>query len=295
MSSEFRPPPPTPMTARSLPSVVCVTAQPPLTSPIDVLRGDAHAREEHLVEVGDAGDLAQRPHVDAGRLHVDDEVRDAAVLRLLGIGARDQDPPVGVLRVRVPHLLPVDDPLVAVAHRTRAERGEVGAGTGLAEQLAPQLVAAQHRVEVALLLLGRAVHHERGRDHADPDGEHAGLHVELRLFLRVDRLLDAGAAAAAELLGPRDAGPPVVVQHVLPLAAALEVVVHPVRVVTIQLVDARDTGRLVLRVLFEERARFGAERGFLGRVADVHQALVVRPPAASTRRTSGIRRSVRVW
>ena len=47
--------------------------------------------------------------------------------------------------------------------------GEVGAGARLAEQLAPQLVAAQHRVEVALLLLVGAVHHERGRDHADPD------------------------------------------------------------------------------------------------------------------------------
>ena len=43
--------------------------------------GDAHVVEEHLVELGVAGDLHERPHLDARRVHVDDEVREPAVLR----------------------------------------------------------------------------------------------------------------------------------------------------------------------------------------------------------------------
>ena len=37
--------------------------------------GDADVGEVHLVELGLARHLTQRPHLDAGRLHVDDEVR----------------------------------------------------------------------------------------------------------------------------------------------------------------------------------------------------------------------------
>ena len=43
--------------------------------------------EEHLGEVGRAGEVAERPDLDAGRVHVDDQQRDALVLRRVGIGA----------------------------------------------------------------------------------------------------------------------------------------------------------------------------------------------------------------
>ena len=66
-----------------------------------------HVGEEHLVELGLVGDLAQRPHLDAGRVHVDDERGDALALRRVGIGAREAPAPVGELRVARPHLLPV--------------------------------------------------------------------------------------------------------------------------------------------------------------------------------------------
>ena len=45
--------------------------------------GDSHIGEVHLVELGLAGDLAQRPHLDAGRVHVEHEVGQALVLRQL--------------------------------------------------------------------------------------------------------------------------------------------------------------------------------------------------------------------
>jgi hypothetical protein len=106
-----------------------------------------------LVEVSHAGDLGERTHLDAGGAHVDDEVGDALVLGHIGVGASQQDAVVGVLAERGPDLLAVDDPLVAVALGAGAQRREVAAGTGFAEQLAPQMVAAQHRAEETLLLL----------------------------------------------------------------------------------------------------------------------------------------------
>ena len=84
--------------------------------------------EEHLVEEGPAGHLLQRAHVDARLVHVDGEVGDALVLGHLGVGAGDEHAEVGDLAARGPHLLAVDDPLVAVLDGPAVEAGEVGAG-----------------------------------------------------------------------------------------------------------------------------------------------------------------------
>src|SRR5262249_59752818 len=119
--------------------------------------GDARVRQVHLVELGLAGDLPQRAYLDAGRVHVDHEVRETLVLGHFGIGARDEHPAVGNVRERVPHLLTVDDPLVAVAYRARREAGEIGARTRLREQLAPDLFAGEHRAQRALAQLVASV------------------------------------------------------------------------------------------------------------------------------------------
>ncbi len=52
---------------RSWVSVDDDTRQPSFTAPIDGVVGHEHVVEEDLVEVGLAGDLAQRAHVDARR------------------------------------------------------------------------------------------------------------------------------------------------------------------------------------------------------------------------------------
>ena len=103
-----------------------VRDRPAVVQPADeVVVGHEHLVEEHLVELGLAGDLHERPHLDARRLHVDDEVRDAPVLRHVGVGAGEADPPPRELRVRRPHLLPREQPAVVDAHglRLRATRG----------------------------------------------------------------------------------------------------------------------------------------------------------------------------
>ena len=151
-----------------------------------------HARvgEEDLVELGVAGHLPQRPHLDPRLVHVEQEVGDASMLGLVDIGARQQHPVVGDVRERRPHLLPVHHPLVAVALRSRRQPGEVGAGAGFAEELAPLVVGPGHRRQELLLLRVGAVDEDRRRDHAHPDARHRTPgHVVAVHLLEEDRLL----------------------------------------------------------------------------------------------------------
>ena len=60
----------------------------------------------------------------------------------VGVAAGQAHPPVGELRVGGPHLATVELPSAVDAPCRRAHRGEVRAGVGLGEQLAPQLLAA---------------------------------------------------------------------------------------------------------------------------------------------------------
>ena len=110
-------------------------------------RGDPHLVEEHLVEVGRAGHLAQWSYVDAGTAHVEDEGRDAG-RALDRLGARQQVAVVGPLGPRAPHLLTHDHVGVTVALGSGLQRGEVAAGVGLTEQLGPDVVAPRHRRQV---------------------------------------------------------------------------------------------------------------------------------------------------
>ena len=90
------------------------------------------------------------------------------MLRHVDVAAGEQQAPVAVVRARRPHLLAVDDPLVAVALGPRAQAGEVGAGAGLGEQLAPDLAAASIYGQEALLLLVGALRHDRRAHHPMP-------------------------------------------------------------------------------------------------------------------------------
>ena len=72
----------------------------------------------------------QRPHLDAGRVHVDDQVGQPLVALRVGVGAGEEDAEVGDVRVRRPHLLAVEHEAVAVEPAARADAGEVGSGSG---------------------------------------------------------------------------------------------------------------------------------------------------------------------
>jgi len=83
--------------------------------------------EEDLVELRLAGDLAQRPDLDTGTLHVDDEIREALVLLARRGASAEEDAPIGDVRVRRPHLLTVHHEPIADQIQTRAHGREVGA------------------------------------------------------------------------------------------------------------------------------------------------------------------------
>src|SRR5690606_15382371 len=76
-------------------------------------------------------------------------------------------PVAAVVPAAGPDLGAVDDVAVAVAHGPRAQRGEVGAGVGFAEQLAPLVLPAEDGRQVALLLLLGAGEEDGGRRPAD--------------------------------------------------------------------------------------------------------------------------------
>ena len=147
--SRRRPPPPPPIDARSFISVVSATVQPWLTSPRRWSSGTRTSLKN--TSLNDAPPVIWRSGRTStpGRLHVDHEAGEALVLGLVGVGAADDLADVAVLGARGPHLLAVDDPLVAVALGPGLQAGEVGAGARLAEQLAGDDVAAVHRRQVA--------------------------------------------------------------------------------------------------------------------------------------------------
>ena len=125
--------------------------------------GIAGTVEEDLAEVDLAGDVAQRPDVDAGLVQVDQEVGDAAALGDVGVGPGEQHRVVGGEAPRGPDLLAGDDPLVAVELGPGGQRREVGSGARLAEELAPDLLVAHDRRQEAQPLLLGAVGEQRGR------------------------------------------------------------------------------------------------------------------------------------
>src|SRR5690606_11270746 len=172
--------------------------------------------EEDLREVAVAGHLPEWPHLDARARHVEQEVADALVLRHVPVGAGEQHAPARPVRRRRPDLLAGDDPLVAVPHRPGREAREVRPGARLAEELAPHLVAPEHRSQEPLTLLLGPVDQDRGPGHADRHHERAVRHAEAGLLLVEDHLLDRSATSAAVRLGPGDPRPPTVVEATLP-------------------------------------------------------------------------------
>ena len=155
---------------RSLPSVTLASSHPPCSGPTRWSAGMRTSRQEHLVEGVLARHVDERPDLDPGRIHGADEVADPHVLGGRRIGAGQQDPPLGDVRVARPHLLPVDDPVVAVTLGPGGERGQVRAGAGLGEQLAPEVLPAEQRPEPAVLLLLGAGVHEGWPRPSDADG-----------------------------------------------------------------------------------------------------------------------------
>ena len=160
--------------------------------------GDEHIVEEHLVEQLGAGDLAQRSHDDARRLHVDDEVGDALVFRSVGIGTGQAHPVVRLLRPGVPHLLPGEPPTTLCPNGFHLQGGQIRACTRLTEQLTPDQLAAQRGRHELVDLLRRARLEDR-RHRPPADDEVGPLHTRGGQFLIDEQLFGRRCVASVRL------------------------------------------------------------------------------------------------
>ena len=193
------------------------------------------------------------------------------MLRHVGVGAREQDAPVGDVGVAGPDLVPVDHVLVAVARRGGAQRREVGAGVGLAEALAPAVAPADQAGKEAILDGVAAVRadalHEVAEARARRRARGGDLLVE-------DHVEHGRQVVTAEPRRPAQPEEPGVVERGVPFGLA-----RPVLVV------GRRRGQAGV-VLGEPGAQAAAELGFGGRVTKVHRP----PPAARAAARAAARR-----
>ena len=168
-----------------------------------------------------------------------------------------------MVRARRPHLLPVDDELVTDQLRARRQAREVASGARFAHTEAPRDLRAQRRPEEPVLLIGRAVVVDRGRDDPEALRVRAAQDLAAAHLLEIDHLLRRRRVAAAELRRPTGHEPARVEEGALPVAGPLR------HVRARQLGFADPLVRWL--VLIEPAVELGAERLVLGCVAQAHR------------------------
>ena len=217
------------MLVRSWPSRNLAYVQPRFSSPIRFSTGTRTFSNAHFVDLMAAVEQLDRTHAHARAFHVDQQERNAGLLFRLRIGAHQAEDPIGVLAERVPGLLAIDEIVIALAHRARAQRGQIRAGARLRIPLAPPRLARADGRQKALLLRGAAERDDHGRDHLDSERNET-RRTGVRGFLLEDVLLHGVPAGAAELHRPAHGAPAAFVQAPLPqqviLAAELIAVPH---------------------------------------------------------------------
>ena len=133
------------------------------------------------------------------------------------VGAAQDEHLVRPRGPRGPQLLPGDDDLVAVDLALGLQPGQVRAGPGLGEALAVHVLAGDDPGQEVGLLLGRAVHDDRGADQALAHAADDARYARPVQLLVEDRDADGVQALAAELLRPLRADEALLLQFRFPL------------------------------------------------------------------------------
>src|SRR6202158_5244739 len=160
-----------------------------------------------LIELLHAIGLLDRPHFDARALHVEKEHRQALVLGHIGIGPRDQEAVVRVVRARSPDLLAVDDPVVAFLLRACAQARDIRSAGWFREQLAPDLFAGGEFWQIVAFVLLAAIGHHGRPAHALANLERLRQSAVYTFFLLPDHTLNRRGAAPAIFPLPVHTGP----------------------------------------------------------------------------------------
>ena len=134
---------------------------------------------------------------------------------LAWVGAHQAEHPIGEMTQRVPGLLAVHHEVVAFAHRTGPQRGQVRSRAGLGIPLTPPGLARQNGRQESLLLFRCSEGHEHRRDHLQAERDQP-RRARVRGFLLENVLLHGVPAGPAELLGPVHGAPAPLVQPALP-------------------------------------------------------------------------------
>ncbi len=176
----------------------------------------------------------------------------------------------GELCVGGPHLLAAQPPAaVILPARAGLDGRQIRSGGGLGEQLAPDLIAVEHRSEVARLLLVGAVGDDRRAEHADADDVEDSGHFYTSDLLVADHLLDRTEPLSAVLLWPGHAREAALGELALPGAPRGE----DLRLV-LQCPGAGEDRRLG-GVLCEPAPHPGAVGGLLWCVVEIHGCILL--------------------
>ena len=158
---DMPPPPPPPMLTLSLPSVARATVQPPSTGPTTSSSGTNTSLKNTSLNSELPVVILSGPDLDALGVHVDRHHRDAVVLGHVGVGAHGGEAHAGHVGAGGPHLLAVDEPAAVDAGGLGLHARRVGAGVGLAEELAPRDLLVQRGPDPAVELVLVAVLDDR--------------------------------------------------------------------------------------------------------------------------------------
>ncbi len=135
---------------------------------------------------------------------------------LIGFGATQDEDPLSELSLARPDLLTVDPPRTAVEDCGGAHTGEIGAGAGLTETLAPVLVAPQNRREKTLLLLRTSEGDESGTKESLSEEASSLRSIGECVLLGEGQLFGYRCRPPTELLRPRESEPTGTTEFLLP-------------------------------------------------------------------------------
>jgi hypothetical protein len=241
---------------------------PPVERADKVFGGHAHVGEEHLVEVHVVA-LVHRgegPALDSRQIGGNEQSADSLVFRRIRVGADEREDHVGIVGARGPHLLSVDDEVVAVELSAGGQPGQIRTRPRLTHAQRGGDVRAQDGRRPAPLLLVGAERQQRRRDDADALRVEAVIDASPRQLVAMDELLQDASVAAAELRWVARQEPPVVELQALPPA-------RPLRDMRRR---TRPLGglRLGRQVLVKELTEFSAKVLDLGIEGELHGATV---------------------
>src|SRR5690554_2935696 len=161
-----------------------------------------------------------RLYRDSGRVHIDQQKGDASLWFGCGVSTYQTENPIGVLAQGGPGFLTIDNIVIAIAHCTGLQGGQIRPCAWLGVALAPPVATIKDARQVMGLLLGSAKLDNHWRHHIDPKRDQPGGSRRRTLLLE-NMLFHYTPAGAAILHRPVGGIPAAAVKYRLPALVIL--------------------------------------------------------------------------